>query len=170
MQGWLKKKSPKTQGKKVMDVWQKRYFVLSGGELKYYKNEKLAGLSNSEPLKSIALSHVLCATVNPKHNDMFVIDLGLERKVKLQANSEPERDAWVAAIEEAKLKAWSAQEEHALQITVDEVKKARMPSSEQTSSPAQKAGSFASPASGIRDQEELLQGNPTRKQQCCVIS
>ena len=24
MQGWLKKKSPKTQGKKLMDVWQKR--------------------------------------------------------------------------------------------------------------------------------------------------
>ena len=69
----------------------RRYFVLGEGELKYYKTEKLAGLSSSEPLKSIPLSQVLCATVNPRHADMFVVDLGLERKVKLQASSEAER-------------------------------------------------------------------------------
>ena len=68
--------------------------MLTDGELKYYKTEKLAFLSNSEPLKSIALSQVLCATLNPRHVDMFVVDLGLERKVKLQASSEVER--WAA--------------------------------------------------------------------------
>mmetsp|Transcript_51950 Transcript_51950/g.86159 ORF Transcript_51950/g.86159 Transcript_51950/m.86159 type:complete len:112 (+) Transcript_51950:220-555(+) len=88
MEGYLKKKSPKTQGKKVVDVWQKRYFVLSSGELKYYKTEKQAALSNSEPLKSIALAHVHSAVINPRHADMFVIDLGAERKVKLQAADE----------------------------------------------------------------------------------
>lgn len=91
----------------------RRYFVLSGGELKYFKTEKAAHVSNADSLKSIRLEHVLAATVNPRHTDMFIIDLGLERKVKLQAGSEAERDSWVAAIEAAKLKAWSTQEENA---------------------------------------------------------
>jgi len=110
MEGWLKKKSPKTSGKKVVDIWQRRFFVLSGGELKYFKTEKAAHLSNADSLKSIRLEHVLAAAVNPRHADMFIIDLGLERKVKLQAGSERERDAWVAAIEAAKLKAWAARD------------------------------------------------------------
>ena len=65
--------------------------MLSGGELKYFKNEKEAHLSNSQPLKSIPLSEVLCATVNPRHADMFVVDLGGDKKVKLQATSEHDR-------------------------------------------------------------------------------
>ena len=68
-----------------------RFFVLSGGELKYFKNEKDAFLSNSQALKAIPLHEVLCAIVNPKHHDMFVIDLGSEKKVKLQATSEENR-------------------------------------------------------------------------------
>jgi hypothetical protein len=91
----------------------RRYFVLSGGELKYFKTEKAAHVSNADSLKSIRLEHVLAATTNPKHTDMFMINLGMEQKVKLQAGSEAERDAWVKAIEAAKLKAWSTQEENA---------------------------------------------------------
>ena len=117
MEGYLKKKSPKTQGKMVMDVWQKRYFVLSDAELKYYKTEKAAASSDAEPLKSIAMAQVLAAVVNPRHADMFVVDLGAERKVKLQAADEAERDAWVNAIEKAKLRSWKAQE----QASFDEV-------------------------------------------------
>jgi len=99
----LKKKSPKTTvAKKAVDAWQRRYFVLSGGELRYFKTEKAAHMSNGESLKSIRLDEVLCATANPRHTDSFVVDLGRERKVKLQAGSEAERDAWVAAIEAAK--------------------------------------------------------------------
>ena len=117
MEGYLKKKSPKTQGKHIMDVWQKRYFVLSDAELKYYKTEKAAASSDAEPLKSIAMAQVLAAVVNPRHADMFVVDLGAERKVKLQAADEAERDAWVSAIEKAKLRSWKAQE----QASFDEV-------------------------------------------------
>ena len=117
MEGYLKKKSPKTQGKHIMDVWQKRYFVLSDAELKYYKTEKAASSSDAEPLKSIAMAQVLAAVVNPRHADMFVVDLGAERKVKLQAADEAERDAWVNAIEKAKLRSWKAQE----QASFDEV-------------------------------------------------
>lgn len=58
------------------------YFVLSGGELKYYKTEKAAHLSNADSLKAIRLEHVLAASANPRHADMFIIDLGLERKVR----------------------------------------------------------------------------------------
>ena len=156
MEGWLKKKSPKTQGKKMVDIWQRRcapklcavrllralhaarrahasrvpptmcvrgaarsYFVLSGGELKYYKTEKEAHLSNADSLKAIRLEHVLAATMNPKHPDMFIIDLGMDRKVKLQAGSESERDLWVAAVEASKLKAWSRQEENAFNQVVE---------------------------------------------------
>jgi len=113
MEGWLKKKSPKTSvAKKAVDAWQKRYFVLSGGELRYYKSEKAAHMSNGESLKSIRLEQVLWATVNPRHPDAFVIDLGHERKVKLQASNEAERDAWVTAIEAAKRKASASQAEN----------------------------------------------------------
>jgi len=117
LEGYLKKKSPKTQGKKMVDVWQRRYFVLGGGELKYYKTEKQASTSDSEALKSIAMSSVHSASANPRHADMLVIDFGGERKVKLQAADERERNAWVAALEQAKLKAWSDQE----QMAFDEV-------------------------------------------------
>ena len=58
-------------------------------------------------------SAVHCAAANPKHATMFVVDMGVERKVKLQAATERERDAWVAAIEAAKLRAWAAQEQTA---------------------------------------------------------
>ena len=111
IEGWLKKKSPKAQGSKVVDLWQRRYFVLGGGELRYFKSEKAASLSNAESLKAIRLDQVLGAAPNPKHLDMFLIDLGQERKVKLQAANERERDAWVAAIEAAKLRAWAAAEQ-----------------------------------------------------------
>ena len=116
MEGYLKKKSPKSLGGRA-DVWQKRYFVLSDAELKYYKTEKAAASSDAEPLKSIAMAQVLAAVVNPRHADMFVVDLGAERKVKLQAADEAERDAWVNAIEKAKLRSWKAQE----QASFDEV-------------------------------------------------
>ena len=116
MEGYLKKKSPKSLGGRA-DVWQKRYFVLSDAELKYYKTEKAASSSDAEPLKSIAMAQVLAAVVNPRHADMFVVDLGAERKVKLQAADEAERDAWVNAIEKAKLRSWKAQE----QASFDEV-------------------------------------------------
>ena len=33
MEGYLKKKSPKTQGKHIMDVWQKRYFYTNNGDI-----------------------------------------------------------------------------------------------------------------------------------------
>ena len=221
IEGWLKKKSPKTQGKKMMDVWQRRrastppclrpacsvagyarrahrltgwerwnaprrYFVLSGGELKYYKTEKAAHMSNAESLKAIALEHVLAATANPRHVDMFIIDLGLERKVKLQAGSEQERDAWVAAIEAAKLKAWSSQEQSAFNQVVQESK--RTPTNGSSSSapggrpavepqtPAAPATPFAPAsregsgrASHVQIHAELLR-TPGRKQGCCIIS
>ena len=114
-QGYLKKKSPKALGKgKVVDVWQKRYFVLTGAQLKYYKDKNGAETSTSsrrDPLKMIAMAQVHSAAPNPKHLDMLTIDLGAERKVKLQAASEEDRDAWVVAIEQSKVDAWSMQEE-----------------------------------------------------------
>mmetsp|Transcript_23154 Transcript_23154/g.46335 ORF Transcript_23154/g.46335 Transcript_23154/m.46335 type:complete len:202 (-) Transcript_23154:328-933(-) len=188
MEGWLKKKSPKTSGKKMMDVWQRRYFVLSGGELKYYKTEKTAHLSNADSLKSIRLEHVVAASVNPRHVDMFIIDLGLERKVKLQAGSERERDAWVSAIEAAKLKAYSAQEANAYSQVVQEARNASSSSGATNRGAARQPETPARPASPMsgsvrpsresREEEanntaeyhtELLRTAP-RKQGCCVIS
>ena len=88
-QGYLKKKSPKALGKgKVVDVWQKRYFVLTTAQLKYYKDKQGAETSTSsrrEPLKMIAMAQVHSAAANPKHHDMLTIDLGAECKVKLHA-------------------------------------------------------------------------------------
>ena len=88
-QGYLKKKSPKALGKgKVVDVWQKRYFVLTTAQLKYYKDKQGAETSTSsrrEPLKMIAMAQVHSAAANPKHHDMLTIDLGAERKVTLHA-------------------------------------------------------------------------------------
>ena len=95
MQGYLKKKSPKQQGKAVVDVWQRRYFVLADDKLQYFRTEKDAASSSEQPLKSIALAQVRSAAPNPKHRDMIIIDLGAERRVKLQAASEEDRDAWV---------------------------------------------------------------------------
>ena len=97
--------------------------MLADGELRYFKDQKAASLSNSVPLKSISLSAVHCAAANPKHANMFVVDMGVERKVKLQAATERERDAWVATIEAAKLRSWAAQE----QTAFDEVHGARDP-------------------------------------------
>ena len=88
MEGYLKKKSPKTQGKMLVDVWQKRYFVLTTAQLKYYKDKQGAETSTSsrrEPLKMIAMAQVHSAAANPKHHDMLTIDLGAERKVTLHA-------------------------------------------------------------------------------------
>lgn len=183
MEGWLKKKSPKTQGKKMMDVWQKRYFVLSAGELKYYKTEKAAHLSNAESLKAIRLEHVIAATANPRHADMFIIDLGLERKVKLQAGSEQERDAWVAAIEAAKLKAWNSQEENAFRQVVQETRRpgGGSGSREIPQMPAPQAAAFPNGSREPSNRQshadpgnaqfhaELLR-SPGRKQGCCIIS
>ena len=88
-QGYLKKKSPKALGKgKVVDVWQKRYFVLTTAQLKYYKDKQGAETSTSsrrEPLKMIAMAQGHSAAANPKHHDMLTIDLGAERKVTLHA-------------------------------------------------------------------------------------
>jgi uncharacterized membrane protein YgcG len=197
MEGWLKKKSPKTQGKKLMDVWQKRYFVLSGGELKYFKTEKSAHLSNADSLKAIRVADVRSAMGNPRHADMFVIDLGLEKKVKLQASTEQERDAWVAAIEAAKLKAWSRQEQEEYNEVLQGVRNSTPP----TTSPAQGRPSERSSGGGggggggsggrssggasaagspqrspdfrsavSNQQAELLKNTPQHKQGCCVIS
>ena len=105
MQGYLKKKSPKPQGKAVVDVWQRRYFVLADDKLQYFRTEKDAASSSEQPLKSIALAQVRSAAPNPKHRDMIIIDLGAERRVKLQAASEEDRDAWVAAIQRSKAEA-----------------------------------------------------------------
>mmetsp|Transcript_71529 Transcript_71529/g.159059 ORF Transcript_71529/g.159059 Transcript_71529/m.159059 type:complete len:198 (-) Transcript_71529:554-1147(-) len=193
MQGWLKKKSPKTQGKRVLDVWQKRFFVLSAGELKYFKNEKDAFLSNSQPLKAIPLHIVLCAQVNPKHTDMFVVDLGNDKKVKLQATSERDRDNWVAALESAKMKAWTAEEERASFSVLEEARRSREQEEARRTreesgksdgsstpkpgggSPAKKAAAFGSPASPDRfypassGNDELLRQS-SKKQSCCIIS
>ena len=44
--------------------------------------------------------------------------------MKLQAATEAERDAWVAAIEAAKLKAWSSQEENAFSQLAEDARRA----------------------------------------------
>ena len=86
MQGYLKKKSPKALGKgKVVDVWQKRFFVLTGAQLKYYKDKHGAETSTSssrEPLKMIAMAQVQSAAPNPKHLDMLPIDLGAAARTR----------------------------------------------------------------------------------------
>lgn len=200
MEGWLKKKSPKTQGKKVLDLWQRRYFVLSAGELSYYKTEKAAKSSSAESLKSIRLAEVRSASVNPRHADMFVLDLGHDKKVKLQAADERERDKWVAALEAAKVRAWSqqAQQEHdqiaaeARRLSPTNVGSCSSASSSggsggsrggSSSKPigsqgrASPAGSAARRSNGSEpdspassQQIELLRFTPQRKQGCCVIS
>lgn len=68
--------------------------MLSDGELKYYKSEKAAASAGpGDSLKSISLAQVHAAMPNPRHADMFIVDLGLERKIKLQAATAPERCA-----------------------------------------------------------------------------
>lgn len=149
--------------------------MLSGGELKYYKTEKAAHMSNADSLKAIRLEHVIAANVNPRHADMFIIDLGLERKVKLQAGSEQERDAWVAAIEAAKVKAWSSQEENAYNQVVRGAGSSTS-GPQVAASPAAPFGSSGSREASGRNsynetqfQAELLR-NPGQKQGCCLIS
>ena len=155
MEGWLKKKTPKAQGSKMLESWQKRYFVLGGGELKYFKTEKAASLSNAESLKAIPISQIFGASTNPKHSDTFMLDLGNDRKVKLQAGSEHERDQWVTAIEAAKRRGESSAH----------------PPPHMDSSPfqqPQRAGAVATPE---RVRSELLQVSvPSKQHGCCLIS
>ena len=130
----------------------------------------------------ISLEQILWATVNPRHPDAFVLDLGQERKVKLQAASEGERDAWVAAIEAAKLKhvpAWAGGENKGNNGSA----RASAPSSATATS----ARPFGTPLreSGVelvdaRDpvaaatpgqiDVELLRTAGSKSQGCCVIS
>ena len=164
-----------------MDSWQRRYFVLSSGELRYYKTEKAAHMSNGESLKAISLDEVLWATVNPRHPDSFVIDLGKERKVKLQASGEEERDAWVAAIEAAKRKhATEKQAENratnimssgSRQPATDAAASARpfgTPAPSGRESGAEDAAAAA--LSPIQIEAELLRTPAMRANGCCVVS
>ena len=193
MEGWLKKKSPKTQGKKEMDVWQKRYFVLIDGALRYYKSESAAA-SGAVALKSILLNQVLSATTNPRHPNMFIVDMGQERKVKLQAASETECDGWVRSLEAAKLRAWAAQEESAFDDLVQDVRAsqalasasasgqggARAASPGPRTSPENPAGTSKSNPKrneikqrNERYKTELLHKQPaskSKKNSCCIIS
>ena len=204
----LKKKSPKTTAaKKAIDAWQKRYFVLSAGELRYYKvrrpqapsllsrtgtlahhlatrarlqSEKAAHMSNGESLKAISLEQILWATVNPRHPDAFVLDLGQERKVKLQAASEGERDAWVAAIEAAKLKhvpAWAGGENKGNNGRASAPSSATVTSARPFGTPLRESGvelvdardpvAVATPG---QIDVELLRTAGSKSQGCCVIS
>ena len=92
------------------------------------------------------------------------------------------------ALEDAKLKAWSAMEDRAFQITVDEVRRtapstpkdlpivkggpARPGGLSPAQSPAQKVSAFGTPlsrGSSGRDNDELLGVQAARKS-CCIIS
>ena len=178
MQGYLKKKSPKspkTHGHTVVDIWQKRYFVLSDHQLKYYKTEKDAASSSAEPLKMIALVNVQCAAPNPKHTDMFLIDLGADRKVKLQAASEADRDAWVAALEQSKVEAWSkqdAQEKAGSPAQAVPSQPTAASSTPETPAAPRAEAQPATPSTGTEQEgvrSDLLAGGAS-KPQCCIIA
>ena len=141
-------------------------------------------MSNGESLKSISLDEVLWATVNPRHPDSFVIDLGKERKVKLQAASEAERDAWVSAIEAAKRKHATAQAENrAANVMSAGVRtSSQQPATDAAASarpfgtpapPGRESGAedaAASAVSPIQIEAELLRTPAMRPNGCCVVS
>jgi hypothetical protein len=173
MEGWLKKKSPKAAGSsKILDSWQRRYFVLGGGELKYFKSEKAASLSNAESLKAIPISQIFGAYPNPKHTEMFLVDLGNDRKVKLQAGTERERDAWVAAIDAARRRGgggFSGAFSPPPQINAHAMPAPRMDNSDHVS-PFQQPQRAGARATRERVQVELLRANKPSKHGCCAIS
>lgn len=144
------------------------------------QTEKAAHMSNGESLKSIRLDQVLWATINPRHTDSFVIDLGHDRKVKLQAASERERDAWVAAIEVAKTKAATAQAENTANNAMSTgsrstpgVSSAVASASRPFGTPISARDSGGDAGAGVSPAQidaELLRSGGKPVQGCCVIS
>ena len=95
--------------------------------------------------------------------------------------SSDHRDAWVTALEDAKLKAWSAMEDRAFQATVEEVRRTtpslgkevpivKGPQRTSGGSPAQKVGSFGNPPSRRNSAKDELLGLQGATKSCCVIS
>ena len=155
-----------------MDAWQRRYFVLSGGELRYYKTEKAAHTSNGEALKAISLEQVVSASVNPRHPDSLVIDLGQERRVKLQAASEAERDAWVAAVLAAKRKhhAEHKSQNGSAAHHASSTGKSAAPLGTPATDEGKRARAPSDPVSPALIDAELLRTARRPAQGCCLIS
>ena len=118
----------------------------------------------------IAMAQVHSAAPNPKHLDMLTIDLGAERKVKLQAASEEDRDAWVVAIEQSKVEAWSRQEGQ-------EATREQAPTADATlqiASPQRVRLEEEGAPSKVEIKADLLDDSGKRstvlQRQCCVIA
>uniref|UniRef100_A0A7S4PCT9 PH domain-containing protein n=1 Tax=Paramoeba aestuarina TaxID=180227 RepID=A0A7S4PCT9_9EUKA len=74
--------------------WRRRYFVLKHGVLYYYAEEK----STPTPKGAISLKEGIQVQKDKKQKGLFSIDGGQGRLFQINAGTEEERDAWIAAI------------------------------------------------------------------------
>ena len=101
MQGYLKKKSPRNQGKTVVDHWQKRYFVIEGSRVRYYQQQPgtKAGESGSDEKGVIELRGAKMNVGSPPTHFDVLDSAG--RMWHLQAQTLTESEGWVRALREA---------------------------------------------------------------------
>jgi len=95
-EGYLMKKSPG-----MLKMWQRRWFVLEGGELTYYKNHAEVGIRFLKQIKVEEIDDVIPPDDERSGTQLsdfdFMLSLG-DKSMTLRAGSIEEREAWVACL------------------------------------------------------------------------
>jgi hypothetical protein len=95
-EGYLMKKSPG-----MLKMWQRRWFVLDGGELTYYKNHAEVGIRFLKQIKVEEIEDVIPPDDESSGTQLsdfdFMLTLG-DKSLTLRAGSIEEREAWVACL------------------------------------------------------------------------
>ena len=95
-EGYLMKKSPG-----MLKMWQRRWFVLDGGELTYYKNHAEVGIRFLKQIKVEEIEDVIPPDDERSGTQLsdfdFMLTLG-DKSMTLRAGSIEEREAWVACL------------------------------------------------------------------------
>ena len=95
-EGYLMKKSPG-----MLKMWQRRWFVLDGGELTYYKNHAEVGIRFLKQIKVEEIEDVIPPDDERSGTQLsdfdFMLTLG-DKTLTLRAGSIEEREAWVACL------------------------------------------------------------------------
>lgn len=95
-EGYLMKKSPG-----MLKMWQRRWFVLDGGVVTYYKNHAEVGIRFLKQIKVEDIDDVIAPDDERSGTQLsdfdFMLVLG-EKSMTLRAGSIEEREAWVACL------------------------------------------------------------------------
>eukprot|EP01043_Picozoa_sp_COSAG02_P068004 COSAG02_NODE_11135_length_1786_cov_1.268524_1_plen_498_part_10 len=102
MSGALRKLSPRAKRGKGIKGWQKRHFILENCILKYYKTEPTT--SDELPQGEIRMDQLTSLTLADSHGSLGMKLTIAGRVYYLMAESEPDLQKWVDAIERSTLR------------------------------------------------------------------